>query len=112
MAKVQRRREQREPLTPVTVEQWRASFRERYRPGVMTFMAVFDAMPRRVDEDEWRGALADELLDLLEARVGAFIGDPEIDLTEAEGRLFAAVLAVQARVKEAALERRREAADG
>ena len=105
MAKARRQQDKKEPLT---LEQWPAGLRERYRPAVTKLIAVFDNMPRRADEDEWRAALVEELLDLLEAEMQS-LWDLQPDLDGVERRLFATLLALQARVKQAVEERRREA---
>lgn len=76
---------------------------------MMKLVAVFDNMPRRPDEDEWRAVLVEELLDLLEAGVSADSEAPQVDAAAMEQGLFATLLAVQARVKQAAAERQRTA---
>jgi hypothetical protein len=75
---------------------------------MVDLFAVFDEMARKADEDEWRAALVEELLDLLEAGVDSGSGDAQRDMEAIEVRLTT-VLSVRARVKQAANERRGEA---
>jgi hypothetical protein len=92
-------------------EKWLAGAAERYRPAVEEMMSVFDAMPRRADEEQWRAALVEEIVGMLQeglrsqAARGGDHGAMEADLV----RLFAWL---QARVRAALAEREGEARAG
>jgi hypothetical protein len=93
---------------PVSVEQWYAEFRERFRPNVAKMLAVFDQLPRRPDEERCRTALEDELLEMLETACRAIGFGDNADAASVESGLFAAMLKVQARVMQALAERQGE----
>ena len=97
---VKERRSQ-EKAASLTMEEWRAKFREQYRPSMVELVAAFDNMPRRPDEDEWRAALVEELLDLLQVGVEGDVGG---DMTAIEAHLMATLRAVQSRVHQAVEE--------
>ncbi len=93
---------------PATIEEWSAGLRARYRPSVVELVSVFDKLPRRPDEEEWRAALVEELLDQMEAGIGS--GD--LDAVALEQRVFATLMAMQVRIKQALQERQpQEAAE-
>jgi len=81
------------------MEEWRAKVREQYRPSMVELVSVFDKLPRRPDEDEWRAALVEELPDLLQVGVEGDVGD---DAMAIEAHLMGTLLAVHSRVKQAA----------
>jgi len=91
---------------PATIEEWYAGLRERYRPAVVELVSAFDKLPRRPDEEEWRAALVEELLDQMEAGIGS----GELDAAALEARLFATLMAMQVRIKQALQERQQQAA--
>lgn len=93
---------------PGSGEQWYAEFRERFRPNAARMLAVFDQLPRRPDEERWRTALEDELLEMLESTCRAIGFTDSADAASVESGLFAAMLKVQARVKQALAERQGE----
>ena len=98
-------RRTQDKAVPRTMEEWRTNFREQYRPEMVELVGVFDNMPRRPDEEEWRAALVEELLDLLWAGVAADSEAPQSDMAAIEQRLFATLQAVGARVHRAIDER-------
>ena len=95
---------------PDAVERWYEGFRERFRPKVAKMLAVFDQLPRRPDEERWRTALEDELLEMLEAGCRAAGFGEDVDATRIESVLLAAMLQIQARIKQAWAARQGEVA--
>jgi hypothetical protein len=84
------------------MEERRAEFREQCRPSVVDLVVVFDKLPRRPDEDEWRAALVEELLDVVQAGVEGDVGG---DMTAIEAHVMATWHAVKLRVHQALDER-------
>jgi hypothetical protein len=79
--------------------------RKRYRPGVEKMMRLFDGLPRRPDEKQWRSALVEDLLDIFQDA----LRDPGVgehaDLADMEEALRSAGVRAQARIRAALMER-------
>ncbi len=88
------------------VQRWAADMREQYRPDIERMMLAFDTLPRRPDEEQWRAALVEEILDMFQEglRSPAFGSDP--DLAGMEAELWCVFQRFQARVRSALAERR------
>jgi hypothetical protein len=68
-------------------------------------VAVFDAMPRLANEEQWREALEDELLDMLQERCRAIGFGEDVAFADLEQGLVGAVSEIQDRIRQAIAER-------